>query len=374
MPRSKTTKTLQQVPGRRLRSQETPESEREAKESSSSSTSGSEVEKSSPSPPPPPAREPIRRNKNGKKIGPSRLEQSRQVGVAEARQGSVMNQAELVKNGVQYVVLIGQQKKIPMKKAELLKAMNVNGQSKEFKLALMEVAETLDDVFGLELVGIKQLVDNTWGKCRLDAASSFVVISKFFPVILDPGDSSMPQKDFGKEAAVRIILHSLYILSREIDEDFIWRVLVNAKVDKVCGQRQDLRKFLKTELVDPMYAVRTEVKSSEEITCRYSWGVRAELECDKYALLKHIAETMKKPMASFKKHYAELLNDKKYEERMAMMHHSDNSNQNRNNEQRQPSENSVEEEEDLPEIIPDDENNDEEEEEPVNPRNAKKTK
>jgi hypothetical protein len=47
--------------------------------------------------------------------------------------------------------------------------------------------------------------------------------------------------------------------------------------------------MVKQEFVDPMYLSRIEIKGVESTVFKYSWGARAEIECDKYEMLKHVA-------------------------------------------------------------------------------------
>ena len=43
-------------------------------------------------------------------------------------------------------------------------------------------------------------------------------------------------------------------------------------------------------MVDTLYLNRIEARVQDEVNFRYSWGVRAEMECDKFALLEHLAK------------------------------------------------------------------------------------
>jgi hypothetical protein len=46
--------------------------------------------------------------------------------------------------------------------------------------------------------------------------------------------------------------------------------------------------MVEQEFVDPMYFIRIEIKGVESTVFKHSWGVRAEMECDKYEMLKHV--------------------------------------------------------------------------------------
>lgn len=88
------------------------------------------------------------------------------------------DQATLIKDAVQHIILLAPQKKGAIKKSELLKSMN--GQPKDFKRTVAGIAGTLDDVFGLKLTGIVQGAgaDNSWKECPLDTANHFMAVSK----------------------------------------------------------------------------------------------------------------------------------------------------------------------------------------------------
>lgn len=47
--------------------------------------------------------------------------------------------------------------------------------------------------------------------------------------------------------------------------------------------------FTFQEFVDPLYLVKQERNVADEITVRYGWGIRAQLEVDKYMVLKFVA-------------------------------------------------------------------------------------
>lgn len=122
---------------------------------------------------------------------------------------------ELSKNIVLHL-LVAQQKKQPTKKSELVKSMN--NQSKDFKQTISNAESELWDVFGMQLVGIKQVDGHVWSECPCPAASQFMIISKFATSVKDSSGSPRMMANVVKGSAIGLILNTLYILNREVKE------------------------------------------------------------------------------------------------------------------------------------------------------------
>jgi len=232
-----------------------------------------------------------------------------------------LGMAALVSNGIHHLML-SQRKKVPLKKPDLVKTMN--NQSKDFKEAIKELGIQLESVFGFELVGVK-LEDAEWRvQPALETATHFFLVSKFGKGVTDwrAEDDPPTKEELQKDNAIRMVLNVMYLLrNRDVDEGYLWQVLEDLDVNGV-SNRKDFSKFLKTEMVDTMYLSRTESRLQDEMTYRYSWGPRAEKECDKYEMLQHVAMTHEKPMASFKSHFEDLQKDERYKDRViATMEH-----------------------------------------------------
>lgn len=128
-----------------------------------------------------------------------------------------MDRQQIVKLGFHYI-LNAQHAKLPIKKSDLVKAMN--NQAKEFKEVISEIAKALDDVLGYELVAIKPSDEDNkeWKPCRLESGKHFIAINKFTNKALSSMPDSRSFQEKLKEAASKTLLNCLYIEDREVDE------------------------------------------------------------------------------------------------------------------------------------------------------------
>jgi hypothetical protein len=128
---------------------------------------------------------------------------------------------ESVSNGIQ-LVLVSQQKKLPIKKSEMLKVMNT--RSKHFQEVIGQVAEELQEIFGFIMTGVKILDDGAMCTCQLDKASHFITASQFPKTVVESSNFPIQSKEVIKQAAASLILNTLYIVGRggrAIDEGLL---------------------------------------------------------------------------------------------------------------------------------------------------------
>ncbi|ODM92275.1 Melanoma-associated antigen D2 [Orchesella cincta] len=243
-----------------------------------------------------------------------------------------------------YYLLVSQHKKVPVKRSDLIKNA-MNSQAKSFSDVIKKLSASLDEVFGMKLVRLekgkehltvastptddepgdekeddkkgksKGKVDEKKGKGKGKGNSSsvcmYMVVSKFPSSVCDSVMKRDPEVD-SKKTVLYLVLSTIFMLNRAIDEDLIWKIIQEMQLDQiVCQRREDLRKFLKSEFVstgylnmevnerdthpnapkkarDPSSNDQNDKPEYEQATARYLWGPRAHVEYSKYAMLKFV--------------------------------------------------------------------------------------
>jgi hypothetical protein len=212
------------------------------------------------------------------------------------RSGVTWDADQMVQNCI-YYFLVRQDKKIPIKKADLVKHA-MNGQLKDFPEVFKTLKFIFEDIFGIRIIQLEH--EEMKDKAKASRAPPmFIMVSKF--------DCSVTErvnivniKGQTRRAVLFLILCVTFMLNRAIDEDMVWNIMHKLEFDKlICKNKHDLGKFLKTEYVAPMYLRMEETMEKEVPVTRYSWGQRSHLEFSTYGILKFVAEYSRKTPADF---------------------------------------------------------------------------
>ncbi|XP_028669543.1 necdin-like 2 [Erpetoichthys calabaricus] len=173
-------------------------------------------------------------------------------------------------------ILIKDQKKMPIKRADIVKHV-----LKEYKTIYSEILKrvdrTLGQVFGMKLV-------------EIDTKNhTYVLINKLEPVDLNIRDMHTGSP---KTGLLFVILAVIFMKGGIVKESIIWNMLKKLKVK--CGEKHedfgDVKKLITEEFVRQRYLEYARVPHTDPIEYEFRWGLRAEKELSKMKLLELVSE------------------------------------------------------------------------------------
>ncbi|XP_012612329.1 melanoma-associated antigen B4-like [Microcebus murinus] len=186
-------------------------------------------------------------------------------------------------------------KKEPIKKAEMLKAVNKR-YKKHFPEILKRASERLELVFGLDLKEV-----NPNGQC-------YTLVSK---LDLNDDGSLCDDWEFPKNGLLMPLLAVIFLNGNSATEEEIWEFLnvlgvYDGKTHLIFGEP---RKLITQELVQDKYLVYQQVANSDPPCYEFLWGPRAHAETSKMKVLEFLAKVNDTIPSAFPFHYEEALRD-----------------------------------------------------------------
>lgn len=191
---------------------------------------------------------------------------------------------------IQYI-LVKDQKKVPVRRADLVK--NV---LKEYRTVYPEIMKravhTLDQVFGLKLVEIDT-------KNHL-----YILINK-----LEPCEEAMlanaPSNQ--KMGLLLVILSVIFMRRGVVKESLIWNTLKKLRVDP--GEKHelfgDVKKLVTDEFVRQRYLEFVRVPHTDPVEFEVRWGQRANVEVSKARILEFMGQLHEQDPQSWSQQYRE---------------------------------------------------------------------
>ncbi|KAK2885964.1 hypothetical protein Q8A67_016801 [Cirrhinus molitorella] len=188
-------------------------------------------------------------------------------------------------------ILIKDQKKIPVRRADIGKHV-----IKEYKAInaeiLTRVCRKFEQVFGLKLVEIDQ-------KNHI-----YVLINKLEPIPEEPV-SMRPGNP--KTGLLFVILSVIFMKGGVIKENLVWNTLKKLRVDP--GEKHDnfgdIKKVVTDEFVRQKYVEYVKIPHTEPVECEFRWGLRAEKEVSKLKLLEFVGELFDQDPQSWTQQFRE---------------------------------------------------------------------
>ncbi|XP_061470088.1 non-structural maintenance of chromosomes element 3 homolog [Rhineura floridana] len=213
------------------------------------------------------------------------------------------SQVELKVNELVQFLLVKDQKKIPIKRADILKHI-IKDYKDVFPEILKRVNQTLQLVFGLELVEI----DSKY--------HTYILISKLPPLELE----SMKEDEITpKMGLLAVILSLIFMKGNVAKESAVWEMLRRLRVDcsgekhKIFG---DVKKLVTEEFVRQKYLEYTRLPHTDPPEFEFRWGPRAVKETSKKQILQFVAMIQNKNPKSWMSQY----NDAEAEANAAVRH------------------------------------------------------
>ncbi|XP_056589876.1 necdin-like 2 [Triplophysa dalaica] len=171
-------------------------------------------------------------------------------------------------------ILVKDQKKIPVRRAEIVKHV-----MKEYKVIYSEVMNrvrrTFEQVFGLKLE-------------EIDTKNHiYILINK-----LEAGETVNMCPGNPKTGLLFVILSIIFMKGGVAKENLVWNTLKKLRVDS--GEKHDefsdVKKLVTDEFVRQKYLEYVKIPHTEPVEFEFRWGLRADIELSKLKLLEFVAE------------------------------------------------------------------------------------
>ncbi|KAM5146020.1 non-structural maintenance of chromosomes element 3 homolog [Mantella aurantiaca] len=189
---------------------------------------------------------------------------------------------------VQYC-LVRDQKKLPIKRAEIMKLV-----LKEYKDVYPEVLRramrTLQEVFGFQLE-------------EIDTKSHVYVLTNR----LEPaqGDGMSVNDDTAKLGLLTVILSLIFMKGNTVKESAVWEMLRHLRIEPGVKHDQfgDVKKLVTDEFVKQKYLEYNKIPHTDPTDYEFQWGPRAFTETSKMRILEFVAKIQQKDVKSWQSQY-----------------------------------------------------------------------
>ncbi|KAM9351354.1 necdin-like 2 isoform 1-T2 [Symphorus nematophorus] len=191
---------------------------------------------------------------------------------------------------VQYF-LVKDQKKIPVRRADLVKNM-VKEYRNVYPEIMKRAARIFDQVFGLKLVEIDP------------KNHMYILINK-----METPEAASPIKSPAnpKMGLLFVILSVIFMKGGVVRESLIWSTLKKLRVD--AGEKHeefgDVKKVVTDEFVRQRYLEYVRIPHTEPIEHEFRWGQRAETEVSKAKILEFMGQLHDQDPQSWSQQYRE---------------------------------------------------------------------
>lgn len=226
----------------------------------------------------------------------SALQGARRADASPAVGPRSQKQLELKVAELVQFLLIKDQKKIPIKRSDMLK--HVVGDYRDlFPDLLRLAAERLQDVFGYTLAELEP------------KSHSYILVNSLEPVEEDAelrGDQGTPTTGL-----LMIVLGLVFMKGNAIKETEVWDFLRRlgvfpAKRHVVFG---DPKRLITEDFVRQRYLEYRRIPHTDPVDYEFQWGPRARLETSKMKVLKFVAKVHKQDPKDWPAQYCEALAD-----------------------------------------------------------------
>ncbi|NXK15553.1 NSE3 protein, partial [Herpetotheres cachinnans] len=188
-------------------------------------------------------------------------------------------------------LLVKDQKKIPIKRADMLKKV-IREYRDIYSEIINQAARTLQQVFGLQLV-------------EIDAKHHIYILTSTLPRA--EGESLCRNDQTAKLGLLTIILSFIFMKGNSAKDSAVWEFLRWLRVKP--GQRHnvfgDVKKLVTEEFVRQKYLEITPIPLTEPPEFKYQWGPRAAKEISKRDVLRFVAKIQGKDPTFWTSQYNE---------------------------------------------------------------------
>ncbi|XP_076874863.1 necdin-like 2 [Brachyhypopomus gauderio] len=188
-------------------------------------------------------------------------------------------------------ILIKDQKKVPIRRADLVKHV-----IKEYKALYQDIVKradhTFEQVFGLKLV-------------EIDSKNHvYILVNKLLPV---PGEPISMCPGNPKTGLLFVILSLAFMKGGTVKEHLVWNTLKKLRVDVGVKHEEfgDVKKLVTDEFVRQKYLEYVRIPHTEPLEHEFRWGPRAEKEVSKMKVLQFLGELHSEEPQTWTQQYRE---------------------------------------------------------------------
>ncbi|XP_042305226.1 non-structural maintenance of chromosomes element 3 homolog [Sceloporus undulatus] len=202
------------------------------------------------------------------------------------------NQVEQKVNELVQFLLVKDQKKIPIKRKEILNYV-IKDYKDIFPEILKRANKTLEQVFGLEVVEIDPKYH------------TYILISKLPPL---EEDVMKEDENSPKMGLLIIILSLIFMRGNVVKESAVWEMLRRLHVE--CSGKKhrifgDVKKLVTDEFVKQKYLEYIRLPLTDPPEFEFRWGPRAAKEISKKQILQFVAKIQNKNPKTWTNQYNE---------------------------------------------------------------------
>ncbi|KAJ8387454.1 hypothetical protein AAFF_G00156920 [Aldrovandia affinis] len=188
-------------------------------------------------------------------------------------------------------ILIKDQKKVPIKRAEIVK--HVMKEYRDVYPEIMKrVTRTFEQVFGLKLV-------------EIDTKNHvYILINKLEPIF---GDQVGMGPGNHRTGLLFVILSIIFMKGGVVKESVVWNTLKKLRVEP--GEKHedfgDVKKLVTEEFVRQKNLEYVRIPHTDPVEYEFRWGQRAETEVSKIRMLQFVSELHDQEPQSWTQQYKE---------------------------------------------------------------------
>ncbi|XP_057254838.1 non-structural maintenance of chromosomes element 3 homolog [Pezoporus wallicus] len=173
-------------------------------------------------------------------------------------------------------LLVKDQKKIPIKRADILKKV-IREYRDIYSEIVNQAGRTLQQVFGLQLV-------------EMDTRQHIYILTSTIP--RTEGENLRRDNQTAKLALLMVILSFIFMKGNSVKDGAVWEFLRRLRIQP--GERHevfgDVKKLVTEEFVRQKYLEITPIPLTDPPEFKYQWGPRAAKETSKMEVLRFVAK------------------------------------------------------------------------------------
>ncbi|KAM9324348.1 non-structural maintenance of chromosomes element 3 homolog [Gastrophryne carolinensis] len=189
---------------------------------------------------------------------------------------------------VQYF-LIKDQKKLPIKRADVIKHV-VKDYKDVYTEILLRAKKTLQEVFGFQLE-------------EIDTKNHVYVLSNRLECLQD--DGAKVDGSTAKLGILTVILSLIFMKGNAVKESAVWELLRRLRIDP--GEKHedfgDVKKLVTEEFVKQKYLDYNKIPHTDPTEYEFRWGPRAFKETSKMKILEFVSKVQQKDPKSWVSQY-----------------------------------------------------------------------
>ncbi|XP_053375568.1 non-structural maintenance of chromosomes element 3 homolog [Mercenaria mercenaria] len=187
-------------------------------------------------------------------------------------------QERIVNDTVKFLLVLDQ-KKMPIKKADINKHV-LKEHSKAFPVIIAEAAKRLSKVFGIE---VKELEEKQKG--------SYILLNKL-EISSDDNHLIWGEEDDSKRGLLMVVLSLIFMSGNVITDNQLWSGLKKFGIEPDVPHEvfNDVKKLIMQEWVRQCYLEITRMPNTDPPLSEIKWGQRAQQEITKRNVLSFVSK------------------------------------------------------------------------------------